>query len=121
MDSLYDSLIHCMIYLLIGVFLLSFELVVCFCPIFSFYCLLFPLSLRFFLFICHEFPSFTLGGFAFVVTSMIIPVMIHYLLFKDSMSFKGYFMHGLIFLSSVLIMVVSSYYSLIELGSKLSS
>lgn len=56
-----------------------------------------------------------------MVTSMIIPVMIHYFLFKDTLSFKGYFMHGFIFLSSVLIMVVSSYYSLIELGSKLSS
>ena len=56
-----------------------------------------------------------------MVTSMIIPVMIHYFLFKVTLSFKGYFMHGFIFLSSVLIMVVSSYYSLIELGSKLSS
>ena len=54
------------------------------------------------------------------MTSMIIPVVIHYLLFKDSMPFKDSLLHGFLFISSVVIMVVSSYYSVIELVSKLS-
>lgn len=55
------------------------------------------------------------------MTSMIIPVVIHYAIFKDSMSWKGSLLHGFLLISSVLIMVISTYYSLIELASKMSS
>lgn len=52
-----------------------------------------------------------IGGFAFVATSILIPVIVHFLVFKQTMSTKQKMIHLLLGTASFLLMVVATYFS----------
>lgn len=58
------------------------------------------------------------GGFSFVALSSILPIVIHYSVFKQTMSRKQIMEHLVLFVISCVIMVVASFFSLKELITK---
>ncbi|OAO18171.1 hypothetical protein AV274_0065 [Blastocystis sp. ATCC 50177/Nand II] len=58
------------------------------------------------------------GGFSFVALSSILPIVIHYSVFKQTMSRKQFMEHLVLFVISCVIMVVASFFSLKELITK---
>ena len=65
------------------------------------------------------FPLLAFGGFAFVATSILIPVVIHFLVFKQTMSTKQKMIHLLLGTASFLLMVVATYFSAASLVKNL--
>ena len=59
-----------------------------------------------------------MGGFSFVALSSILPIVIHYSVFKQTMSRKQFMEHLVLFVISCVIMVVASFFSLKELITK---
>lgn len=62
-------------------------------------------------------PSFALGGFAFVATSILIPVIIHYSVFRSTMHTKEKMVHLFLGLAAFLLMVVATFFSVLKLIS----
>lgn len=60
-----------------------------------------------------------LGGFAFVATSILIPVIIHYLVFRSTMSSKQKTIHLLLGSAAFALMMVATYFSAASLINNL--
>ena len=67
------------------------------------------------LFALRLIPSLALGGFAFVATSILIPVIIHYSVYKSTMRNKEKLVHFLLGLAAFLLMVVATFFSVMKL------
>ena len=67
--------------------------------------------------VARRIPSFALGGFAFVATSILIPVIIHYSVFRSTMRTKEKMVHLFLGLAAFLLMVVATFFSVLKLIS----
>ena len=63
----------------------------------------------------------TLGGFAFVATSILIPVVIHYSVFKSTMRRRQVITHVILGVAAFLLMVIATVFSTVKLVESMSS
>ena len=59
----------------------------------------------------QKIPLMVVGGLAFVATSILIPVLIHYSVFKTTMTSKDKCIHFVLGMIAFLVMVISTYFS----------
>ena len=61
------------------------------------------------------FPSLELGGLAFVATSILIPVILHYSVYKSILTVKETLVHFVLGIAAFCLMVIATYYSSLSL------
>lgn len=59
--------------------------------------------------------SFGLGGLAFVATSILIPVLIHFSIYRSVMSIREKVIHVVLALIAFLLMIIATYFSTVSL------